>query len=435
MKKLLVFCLAALLVVAFSVPASALENVFGGYWRTRGVVRQDFDGDDTGDQDIKKVDTRTRLYYTAILNDNLKFVNKFEFDAHWGKGKAGESNGGLNQYGDFGADGKSVEVKESYVEFNLGPVRNKVGIFNPNYGRGFIWDDEGAGLEVMYISETMRLPFNWFKGYEGYVGDDQNDFDVDVFGINPVFTVAESWNIQPHAVWMYSKDASEAIATGGVFTPAATGGEKTSIWYFGVNVDGTIGPASVFFTGIYQTGSVDDVGVADVDMDVSAYVVALGGSVPLGPASVHSQFFYASGDDDPLDDDLEAYFGVGGGGVGQAYYWSEIMGLGRFDWDQPTGTPGADVSNIWALNLGASIAPFDKLTLTGDLWYAKLVEDNAFDEDELGFEVDLVATYQLVEGMNLDLVAAYLWAGDAVSADGNNKENPYELGWRLSLAF
>ena len=33
-----------------------------------------------------------------------------------------------------------------------------------------------------------------------------------------------------------------------------------------------------------------------------------------------------------------------------------------------------------------------------------------------------------MEGLNLDLVGAYLWAGDAVSVDGNNDEDPYEFG-------
>jgi hypothetical protein len=59
----------------------------------------------------------------------------------------------------------------------------------------------------------------------------------------------------------------------------------------------------------------------------------------------------------------------------------------------------------------------EKLSLTGDLWYAGKPE-KVNGEDELGFEVDLLATYQLVEGLNLDLVGAYLFAGDAVSLDG-----------------
>jgi hypothetical protein len=95
-----------------------------------------------------------------------------------------------------------------------------------------------------------------------------------------------------------------------------------------------------------------------------------------------------------------------------------------------------DVSNLWAVNIGASISPMEKLKLTGDLWYASHVEDDfTTDEKKLGTEVDLMATYQLIEGLNLDLVGAYLFADDGTSTDGNNDDNPYEIGTRLSLSF
>jgi hypothetical protein len=135
---------------------------------------------------------------------------------------------------------------------------------------------------------------------------------------------------------------------------------------------------------------------------------------------------------------MEAFFGIGGGGVGWAYYWSEIMGLGVFDNQFSAGSPNADVSNIWAANIGATIKPMEKLSLTGDIWYAALVEDNANGDDVLGIEVDLKATYQLVEGLNLDIVGAYLFADDATVVAGNatgNDDDPYEIGTRLSLSF
>jgi hypothetical protein len=83
MKKLVVFAFAALLVFAFTVPATAdVEHLFGGYWRTRMIVQENFTGTES---DYNKtgllnpalgftvgnntsVDTRTRLYYTAVLN-------------------------------------------------------------------------------------------------------------------------------------------------------------------------------------------------------------------------------------------------------------------------------------------------------------------------------------------------------------------------------
>jgi hypothetical protein len=456
MKKLLVLGLAALLVVAFTVPASALENKFGGYWRTRFFGNYDFAGEsntalglDSEDQDVSRVDTRTRLYYTAVLNENLSLVNKFEFDAVWGSGPLG----------DYGADGKEFEIKESFADFNWGAMRFKVGIHDSLIARGFIFADEFSGLTASYATEGMNLIGQWIKGFEGGTGKDANDFDVDTYGLNPVFTFGEGFSLNPFVYYMYSDDSSLGDAAGP--TGTSTGGynlpnvadpgfvpEEWGVYWLGVNADFTLGPASIWATGIYQAGDIDNNGTLNPggqDIDVSAYLFALGASMPMGPVGLHGQFFYASGDD-KADDDAEAFFGIGGGGVGWAYYWAEILGLGIFDAQTPPGTPGGDVSNIMAFNIGATLKPVEKLSLKGDIWYAVLVEDVvgatvgpsgslSGGEDELGVEIDLVATYQLIEGMNLDLVGAYLFAGDAISTTGSNDDDPYEVGRRLSLSF
>jgi len=153
----------------------------------------------------------------------------------------------------------------------------------------------------------------------------------------------------------------------------------------------------------------------------------------MGKADVHGQVFMASGEDSDgfLDKKANAYLTTGS----TFYYWAEILGRGIFDNQDPVGSTGFRVTNIIAANLGAGFKPMDKLKVTADLWWAKLKEDNAFNEKKLGIEADVVVTYQLVEGLSLDLVGAYLFAGDAVSLDGKNEKDPYEFGTRLSLSF
>jgi hypothetical protein len=205
------------------------------------------------------------------------------------------------------------------------------------------------------------------------------------------------------------------------------------IYWLGLSVDGSIGGFNLWGTGIYQGGKADSNQVADED--IKAYLVAGGASVALGPANVRGQAFYASGDsdDDPDDpNDFEEFFGTNG----QSYYWAEIMGNGTFDNQASAGSPANKIGNIAAFNIGATIKPMEKLSLSGDLWYATLVEDDIdTGEKELGVELDLKATYQLVEGLNLDIIGAYLFADDATSLDGNNDEDPWEVGTRLSLSF
>jgi hypothetical protein len=87
-----------------------------------------------------------------------------------------------------------------------------------------------------------------------------------------------------------------------------------------------------------------------------------------------------------------------------------------------------------AANVGASFSPKEDLTITADLWYAALAEDDANGNSDLGIEVDLKATYKLMEALNLEVVAAMLMAGEA-TYDGDDEANPMEIGARLSFSF
>jgi hypothetical protein len=164
MKKFFVFALAVLLVFAFTLPAAAVEHVFGGYWRTRFGTQQDFTGEDTlQSRDVTLVDTRTRLYYTAVLHDNLKLVNKFEIDAVWGLNGAqgGGTVAGTNADADIGADGVGVEVKNSYADFNLGDWNFKVGYQGMKLARGLLFDADAAGVGNL---SWRQLPTASFLG-------------------------------------------------------------------------------------------------------------------------------------------------------------------------------------------------------------------------------------------------------------------------------
>jgi hypothetical protein len=418
MKKLLVFGMAALLVVAFSLPASALENQFGGYWRVRGYTQQEFDGSGTGAQDVSQLDTRTRLYWTAILNDNLKLVNKFEMDAVFGR----------PEYGDFGADGVAVEVKNTYADFITGPVEWMLGVQGAAIGRSLVFDNDFAGAVAVYRADRWWLRGSWLKNYEGGVGDDANDQDYDALALEASISLGEGGSIRPYFVYSWSK---EFIAPAEFSPYIPSGGDDADVSWIGLDADFNLGPVVLFGSAGYVFGESKGA-LAGQDADITGYVLLLGGSVPLGPASINFEGFYASGDDDPTDTDIEGW-----AGLSDSYYWAEIMGYGVVDNQVSAGSPADKLNNIYALNLGASIKPYDKLSISGDLWFASKVEkDPITDEKDLGLEADLRITYELVEGLNLDLIGAYLWAGDATAIDANgNDKNPYELAFQTSLSF
>ncbi|WP_027358929.1 alginate export family protein [Desulforegula conservatrix] len=421
MKK---FLIAASVFVAGLTASSAFafENQFGGEWYSRAYVQRNFGFKDVyapgekksmEDRDTSVADSRTRLFYTAKFNDRFMLVNKFEMgDQIWGDNSKATSN-----YGKIGADGIAVEVKNTYADFT--PVDNlnfKVGTQGTILSRSFLFDDDFAGAVVTYDFGNTKLPFLWMKYNEGGPGKDKNDEDMDAYVLNPEIAMGKI-TINPMVMYMTQDTDPNKVY------------DSRDIYYLALNADLKTDNAKAWFTGIYQGGT-EEVYASNTDIDVSAYLLAVGGEVSLGKAGLHGQVFYASGDDNAADTDQEAFIAP----QGRSYYWSEIMGYGIFDNQFSNNSPGDGITNITAANLGASFQAMPKLTLFADVWYAQLVEDvlayNGKMENELGLEVDLRAQYMIYENLALDVVGAYLAAGDATGED-----DPMEIGTRLELKF
>jgi hypothetical protein len=410
MKKIIASAVGLMLVGGVAVTtASAVESQFGGYWRTRAFFQDNFTQTDANgnNSSYNRTDNRTRLYYTAKFNDSFKFVNKFEFNSNWG-----DSNGG-----DIGADGNTFVVKNSYVDFTLGMVNTKLGIQGAVISRGFIFDDDFSGAVVTGDFGMVKVPVLYISGDQDDVNNNTfvlnsstgnieaspgTDYDNHILSIMPSFMIGENFKLTPHVT--YSNFTSS----------------ETETYWLGLDADMQFDSFSAWATGIYLGGT-EDV-FTDTESDVNGFLLAAGGDISI----VHGQVIYASGDDTPGDDSIDEFRGA----PGQSYYWSEIMGLGIFDNTQSAGSPGAQVSNLIAANLGVTIKPFEKMTLDLDAWYASLAEDNINGDDELGWEFDGKLSYALMDDLTADLVFAYLFTGDATGP-----EDVMEGGVRVSLKF
>jgi hypothetical protein len=411
MKKLLFLLLTTAIVVALAMPAGAVDSEFGGYWRTRAYTQKNFSGTDSGAQDLTQVDTRGRIFYTAVFSGDLKWVNKFEWNQTWG-----DTVGG-----DIGTDGMGIlRIKNSYANFNLGAWNFMVGLQPRILAKGLLFDDDYAGLAVTYNGAGFTFPFVWMKTYEGGMGKDANDLDVDYYAIKPNFMVGDM-SITPFALYVMSEDASAYLP----------GNEEVGVYFVGLEVDANLGAASLYMSAIYEGGSVD-VSPAAIpflgtdSVDVSAYLFDLG----LDLGMINAEFLYASGEDATTADEAEGFYVP----AGQSYYWAEIMGMGTFDNQSSNGSCANAISNLMAAKLGAAFNLGDA-KLEANVWYATLVEENANDDDQLGTEVDLKLTYNLVDDLKLELIGAYLFADDATTGGGDDAEDPYEIGTRLSLSF
>ncbi len=385
MKKIIASAVGLVMVGGVAVTAaSAVENQFGGYWRVRSYVMDNFDGKDSAS--VWVTDSRTRLYYTAKFNDDFKFVNKFEFNTRWG-----DNNGG-----DVGADGTKIwKIKNSYADFTLGAVHTKLGIQAAAVARGFIFDDDFSGINLSANLGTVSPTFVYIAVDDENVAG--NTADSSISAVIVPIKVSDAVSVTPYFVYH------------------TISGQETDNFYIGADVDLKMDAVSGWGTFIYNGGTVND-------NDNSGFLVA--GGVNAGIA--HGQAFYATGDDDANDTDNDQFVSA----PGQCYYWSEIMGYGTFDAAASAGSPAGNISNIIAFNGGVTVKPVDKLTLSGDVWYAMLAEEDANGNDELGLELDGKAKYALMDNLNLELVFAYLFSGDATGP-----EDVLEAGARISLSF
>jgi hypothetical protein len=405
MKKIIASAVGLMLAggIAATAASAAVENQFGGYWRTRSYYQDQFQ---QKDDNPWVTDNRTRLYYTAKFNDDFKFVNKFEFNTKWG-----DTNGG-----DIGADGTSIwRIKNSYADFNVGNVNAKLGIQAATIARGFIFDDDFSGAMVTMKFGNVSVPLFYAAVQE----EDANTAtatasftDARIAGGLVSVKVSDAITVTPYFVW-YGIDTVES----------------TDLWYLGADADLKFGSVSVWGTAIYNGGEVEGA-------DNQAFL----GAVGVDAGIVHGQAFYATGDDSDADQNAfvsapatlknGAVTSVLSPGYGSSYYWAEIMGLGVFDNTANASSPGDDISNIWAANAGVTIKPMDKLKVSADVWYAALAEDNAAGDTDLGVEFDGNVGYNIFDNLTAEAIFAYLIAGDATG-----DEDIIETGVRFSLKF
>jgi hypothetical protein len=219
-------------------------------------------------------------------------------------------------------------------------------------------------------------------------------------------------------------------------------------------------------------------GWADQDIDYTGYMIDAGVNMYYGPFSFTVNGFLASGDNfsDTVNPDSDGNFRYP---RGASHYWSEILGMGALDsilggsnlnsvrttgvtsnakdtlsdsvkrLPGDYGWQGADTpSNLWMINVGAAYQALEKTKLTLNYYYIGTQQDvlsgTFYDpatrswygeySKSIGHEVDFYVDQGIVDGLNLRLVFAYLWANDGYTIyteDGNTWETGFVLQWNF----
>ncbi len=440
MKKLFVLALAVVMSAAFSLPASALENKFGGFMENNFNTYKSLNYRDTGSKDYSTARSRTRLYYTAIIHENLSFINQFEMDTEWGQ---------QDSYGDLGADGINIEVKRSYLDFKAFQSRFEVGTQNFNILRGLLVNDDASGIKYSYRGADNFIPaFWWFRLNSGDKSGPyqpptsttpNNGEDTDHYTAL-VNIKMNNMQIVPSVGYLVANSGGYA---GGSSTFAAPGtfGDPLKIYILGVDFNMKMDMFDIVAAAGYQGGEVNS------STDIGAYMFNLQAAFKMGKFTVRGEFLYTSGEEvnslGQPSGDYNGWTYPEQNSTGANYSTAEFYRKG-IDWTKVPDGPSAGVynnapngnavENRTEAGLGVDFALSKSWKLMFDYWWLNLTENAANGHKDVGNEFDLKATWSIMKNLKLDLIGAYLLVGDAIKPVTNDN-NAYELSARLKISF
>ena len=250
------------------------------------------------------VTQETRLIVQGSQGDIWKARVTLEGEAAWEDERIGDSPK------EFGVERAWADIKlyDTPIHVKVGLISDKLDPFRLIYGT----DD--MGVKVYATHGNISWATWWFKADEtadnsddtsGRDGDQDYymarvDLDFGSFQVSPAIAYVRNNTTTTDA--RFARGENGGFATGGVAV-------DENVVYPGIIAKGTFGPISFvgeFFAALGEIG--DDTAVdAQREQDVSAFFAAADVGVKLGAWTPHAGIIYMSGDDNPHDDDAEAW--------------------------------------------------------------------------------------------------------------------------------
>jgi hypothetical protein len=458
MKKFLIALIVVVAAVAIALPASTAELKFGGYADTKYYsTNNQYDADDDADDNTNWFRQRARLYFDAVGSEYVKFVSKFEIDNFWGD----------NNIGSLSADGGSsgqttgMEVKNIYLNFAIPdtPLSFDVGIFTSKVDKaGFFINDDVSGIQAYAKYDEFLVSLAYARlGDQGstsanldFTPTDSSD-DVDIWGATIKYMGMEQFEGGFNVAWIHTESPLDTT-------------KDLDLFLISVDADYQTDMFTTYFSGVLNTGTVEDDTPGASDLDFKGYLLALGGTYNLDTVTIGLDFFYASGDDDATDKDIDNVVTINGGSARNTYRMDEVVFPGWFDDDTPsansdtkptnttnlTGTrdivSGVSIggstempSNIIAIGAHADMKPLDKTMVQVGLAYMMFDEKVLSEpldgsatkkDDSLGTSAYLRLSQGIVDGLTLKAAFGYLFADDGY-AQVKNDDDAYRIATGL----
>jgi hypothetical protein len=425
MRKLLVLLLALGLVLGMSMTAAAATDVSvsGTYW-VRGYMASNWamqseDSDPTYGE-VNQAFYAQRLRIQPVFNVSEGLTLTVRFDAL-------ERIWGADAIGDGALGSQNVRFGRAYITY-----KSPIGKFDVGYMSGGTWgtvfqDDTADGVpRIKYtgVFGPMIVLALTEKGAEG----------------DGPFTASEDADYDKYALaGIYRWDGGQA----GVlfyYLPwkgFAGGNADFTRMYLAPYFKANVGPVYLEGEASYYGGEIDYDPGTGTDVDLEGYSWYLYAKYNMGPAYVGAQYAHVDGDDPTTDDEQE-------NGYPDSADWDPCLIL--FDYwtynyignlggasDDWKGLTNGDLYQVFA-----GFSPMENLTLHASLTYAVADEKPLnYVDDDYGYEVDITATWKIVDNLEYMIGFGYLFAGDFFKKDDANAEveDNYLLMNKLQLNF
>ncbi|MBW2409474.1 MAG: hypothetical protein JRF72_06710 [Deltaproteobacteria bacterium] len=470
MKKL-GFVFALMLLLGAVVPVEAVDFSFHGDMNNRFLIytnRQDWLNNE---QDGVIEDSTVEAYYAELKyrywfeaaddEDKIKGVYAIEV--------GGIRYGEQGQGGGFSGDGVNLETRWAYLDFQTPGIERKarwrMGL-SPWNVNSFFWQETATGLTLYGdAGDMMDYQVAWIRPTDKLAtnSDDDDLDDLDILYGRLNFKPQDKLKVALFGLYFHSHE-EDADTVGPRDWLVKQFDDIASFDFWTVGVDGSWTPGNFFLNWdlLYQGGDIKNVIWDPNDQagdtfdprtktgesfDLSAWFAHADVGYKFGSHKLTYTFWYASGDDDPNDNDFDGYLAVD---LDRADNISIFEGLYTDDSSYFTERPymldkGFIMNKLaWDYNISEkmTVGAAGMYMLTSeDIEYTNFDGDNE-SNDEIGFELNGYLQYMLYKNIEFKINAGYLWAGDAMDAfetgsdrDGNSDENIFGSSFRIRYKF
>ncbi len=404
--------------------------------------------------------------WTEISSDDKSV--KGVYAAEIGGIEFGQSDSvGKSVGGSYSGDGVNIETRWAYLDIQIPGVDDKMRLktglqpFNLNE---YFWKETIMGVNLDGQVDRFGYFVGWERPYRVSAKGGESDVgDLDAFVGSFAYDVTDASEVGLFASYQ-SNDSSELHdeETGlRVYnTLSANDWEikefkdkfDLEIYTIGMTGDADFGPVFVNADIMYQGGSINNARYMDqdgvlslsTDYDLNSYFGHIDVGTNVGATKITGTYWYSSGDDDPTDDNFDAYLATD---VDMTASMIIMEGM-QTDDDYFTERPYILDKGLHLFKIAADTKVSDKLKVGGALLYMMTAEDitytghygQHYSDDGVGTEIGGYVQYKLYPDVVLSMNMGYLFTDDGMDyfesdLDGNADKDIYSLCAGLRYKF